>query len=130
MLQYLFAVDTNLFRDTSNIFNVETNLNVELEKVSQWFYPNKLSLNKGKNSFSVFHSPQRIAHKSNLSISNMSVKSDNQVKHVERIFDPNLNWKQYLNELDKKVTRGIGLLRKIKYFVRMRNIILQLCYSS
>lgn len=119
-----------MFLNTSNIFNVETNLNVELEKVSQWFYPNKLSLNKGKNSFSVFHSPQRIAHKSNLNISNMSVKSDNQVKHVGRIFDPNLNWKQYLNELDKKVTRGIGLLRKIKYFVRMRNIILQLCYSS
>lgn len=119
-----------MFLNTSNIFNVETNLNVELEKVSQWFYPNKLSLNKGKNSFSVLHSRQRIAHKSNLNISNMSVKSDNQVKHVGRIFDPNLNWKQYLNELNKKVTRGIGLLRKIKYFVRMRNIILQLCYSS
>lgn len=105
MLQYLFADETNLFLNTFNIFKVETNLNVGLEKVSQWFYANKLSLNKGKNSFSVFHSPQRIAHKSNLSISNMSVKSDNQVKHEGPIFDPNLNWKQYLNELDKKVTR-------------------------
>ena len=113
MLQYLFAVDTNLFRDTSNIFNVETNLNVELEKVSQWLYPNKLSLNKGKNSFSVFHSPQRIAHKSNLSTSNMSVKSDNQVKHVGRIFDPNLNWKQYLNELEKR------LQEVLDYYVKL-----------
>jgi len=91
MLQYLFADETNLFLNTSNIFNVETNLNVELEKVSQWFYANKSSLDKGKNSFSVFHSRQKIAHKSNLSISNMSVKSDNQVKHVRRIFYPNLN---------------------------------------
>ena len=28
-----------------SILNLETNLNVELEKVSQWLYANKLSLN-------------------------------------------------------------------------------------
>ena len=32
----------------------ETNLNVELEKVSQWLYANKLSLNIEKTSFVVF----------------------------------------------------------------------------
>ena len=33
---HLFADDTNLFLNNSNIQNLETNLNVELEKVSQW----------------------------------------------------------------------------------------------
>ena len=71
---HLFADDTNLFLNSPNILNLETNLNVELEKVSQWLYTNKLSLNVEKTSFVVFHSPQRrIAHKLNL-------KSDNQVK--------------------------------------------------
>ena len=37
-----FADDTNLFLNNPNILNLETNLNVELEKVSQWFYANKL----------------------------------------------------------------------------------------
>ena len=65
------------------ILNLETILNVELEKVSQWLYANKLSLNIEKTSFVVFHSPQRrIAHKLNLSISSMSVKSVNQVKYL------------------------------------------------
>ena len=32
----LFADDTNLFLNSSNILNLETNLNVELENVSQW----------------------------------------------------------------------------------------------
>ena len=63
-------------------------------------YANKLSLNIEKTSFVVFHSPQRrIAHKLNLSISNTSVKSDNQVKDLGLIFDSNLNWKTYLHEL-------------------------------
>ena len=76
---HLFSDDTNLFLSSPNILNLETNLNVELEKVSQWLYANKLSLNIEKTSFVVFHSPQRrIAHKLNLSISNTSIKSDNQ----------------------------------------------------
>ena len=133
MLQYLrlhlFAADTNLFFCNPNILNLETNLNVELEKVSQWPYANKLSLNIEKTSFVVFHSLQRrIVHKLNLSISNMSVKSDNQVKYLGLIFDSNLNWKPYLHELSKKISRGIGVLSKIRYHVN-RNILLQLYYS-
>ena len=77
----------------------------------------------------VFHSPQRrIAHKLNLSISNTSVKSDNQVKYLGLIFDSNLNWKPYLHELSKKVSRGIGVLSKVRYYVN-RNILHQLYYS-
>ena len=77
----------------------------------------------------VFHSPQRrIAHKLNLSISNTSVNSDNQVKYLGLIFDSNLNWKPYLHELSKKVSRGIGVLSKVRYYAD-RNILHKLHYS-
>ena len=50
-----FADDTNLFLNNPNILNLESNLNVyvELEKVNQWFYAKKLSLNieKKKKKF-------------------------------------------------------------------------------
>ena len=126
---HLFPDDTNLFFNNPNILNLETILNVELEKVSQWLFANKLSLNIEKTSFVVFHSPQRwIAHKLNLSSSSMSVKSVNQVKYWELIFDSNLNWKPYLHELRKKVSRGIGVLSKIRYYVT-RKVLHQLYYS-
>ena len=126
---HLFADDTNLFFNNPNILNLEAILNAELEKVSQWLYANKLSLNIEKTSFVVFHSPQRrIAHNLNLSISSMSVKSVNQVKYLGLVFDSNLNWKPYLHELSKKVSRGIGVLSKITYFVH-RKILHQLYYS-
>ena len=92
---HLFADNRNLFLNNRNILNLETNLNVELEKVSQFLYANKSSLNIEKTSFLVYHSPQRrIAYKLNLSISNMSVKSDNHVKYLGLIFDSSLNWKK------------------------------------
>ena len=126
---HLFADDTNLFLNSPNILNLETNLNVELEKVSQQLHANKLSLNIEKNSFVVFHSPERrIARKLNISISNTSVKSDNQIKYLGLIFDSNLNWKPYLHELSKKVSRGIGVISKVRCYVN-RNILHQLYYS-
>ena len=92
---HLFADNRNLFLNNHNIVNLETNLNVELEEVSQFLYANKSSLNIEKTSFVVHHSPQRrIAYKLNLSISNMSVKSDNHVKYLGLIFDSSLNWKK------------------------------------
>ena len=60
--------------------------------------PNKLSLNIEKNSF-------------------VSVKSDTQVKYLGLIFDSSLNGRPYLQELSKKVSRGIAALSKIRYYV-------------
>ena len=57
----------------------------------------------------------------------MSVKSDNQFKYLGLIFDSNLNWKPYLHELSKKISRGIGLLSKIRHV--NRKISLQLFYA-
>ena len=94
---HLFADDTNLFLNNPNILNLETDLNIELEKVSQWLYANKLSLNIDKTNFVVFHSPQRrIMHNMNLRISNTSIKSDTRVKYLGLILDSNLNWKAYI----------------------------------
>ena len=53
----------------------------------------------------------------------MSVKSDNQVKYLGLIFDSNLNWKPYLHELSKKISRGIGVLSKIRHYVNGNIII-------
>ena len=103
---HLLADDTNFFLNNPSMLYLETNLNVELEKVSQRLFANKLFLDIEKFSFVVFDSPQRrIAHKFNFSISNMSVKSDNQVEYLVLIFYSNLNWKPYLHALSKKFKR-------------------------
>ena len=118
---HLFADDTHLF--------LETDLNIELEKVSQWLYANKLYLNTDKTNFVVFHSPQRrIMHNMNLRIFNTSIKSDTRVKYLGLILDSNLNWKAYIHEISKKNSRGIGVLSKLRYYVK-KNILKQLYYS-
>ena len=48
LLPILFADDTNLFLQGSNIDQMFTQINIELIKLMDWIYANKLSLNISK----------------------------------------------------------------------------------
>ena len=55
----MFADDTNFFLSNKNIDNLFSNMNNKLSKVSVWFKANKLSLNKSKTKYSLFHLPSK-----------------------------------------------------------------------
>ena len=55
----MFADDTSLFYVQENIKTLFDILNIELQKISQWFIFNKLSLNVTKAKYSFFHKPSR-----------------------------------------------------------------------
>ena len=52
----------------------------------------------------------------NLKIHNNEIKK-NSVKYLGIIMDCNLNWKDHIFELSKKMSRGVGILFKLRYFV-------------
>ena len=54
----MFADDTNLFCSNKEIKPLILKANLELGKISEWFQTNKLSLNKGKTRFTLFHRPK------------------------------------------------------------------------
>ena len=59
----MFADDTNLFCSSNEIKTLFLNTNLELQKISEWFRANKLSLNEDKTTFTLFH---RIQDRDNL----------------------------------------------------------------
>ena len=55
----MFADDTNLFlthKDISHLFEMP---NLQLERISQWFISNELSLSVSKTKYSFFHKPSK-----------------------------------------------------------------------
>ena len=54
-MEVMFANDTHLFLSHKNIDKRFATVSVELENVSTWFKPNKLSLNDDKTKWSLFH---------------------------------------------------------------------------
>ena len=50
----LFADDTNIFMQNKNLLTLVTVVNAELQKLSNWFISNLLSINVKKTNFIVF----------------------------------------------------------------------------
>ena len=82
----MFADDSNLFLSHKSIDALFTTMKSELEKVSEWFKANKLSLNTGKTKFSLFHPiRKRKAIPNNLPklyIDNIEIKRDYITKFI------------------------------------------------
>ena len=51
----MFADDTNLFYSHKNLKTLFNIVNIELNKLNNWFKSNKLSLNTGKTKYTFFH---------------------------------------------------------------------------
>ena len=128
----MFADNTNLFYAEENMKILFDNVSIELQKISQWFISNKLSLNvtKAKNSF--FHKPSK---KDNiplvllkLSINNNEIKRSESIKFLGVFLDENLRWKYHIKYTENKIAKNIGLLFRSKSYLT-KKCLLSLYYS-
>ena len=86
--------------------------------MNEWLCANKLSLNTEKSNFVLFHPPQKKANFSmNLKICGKEIKQKKSIKYLGVLMDGHLNWKDHVHELSKKISRGIGILLKLRNFV-------------
>jgi hypothetical protein len=125
----LFADDTSLFYSHKNKNEATDILNTELSKISQWLAANKLSLNVGKSKLLIFTN-----QKSNTQIDednlenheNSGIKlfmNGERLKEVEFakylgvLIDNKLKWTNQIDAINLKLSKGNGLLAKIRHFV-------------
>ena len=74
----------------------ENNINEELNKVSNWLKPNKLSLNINKTKAMVFHTHQRIVQPPVIRIENTNVEYLSEFNFLGIIIDQHLSWKSHI----------------------------------
>ena len=55
----MFTDDANLFCSSNDIRTLFLNTNLELKKISEWFWANKLPLNEDQTTFTLFHRIQK-----------------------------------------------------------------------
>ena len=94
---------------------IERHVNTQLAKVSEWLLANKLSLNVSKSNFLI------ISPKSNKpinrSINNEKLKEENYTKYLGIIIDEKLSWKQHIKQVNIKLSKGIGVLYRLRHSV-------------
>ena len=118
------ADDTNLFCRSKTVKTLFLKANIKLKKISEWFQANKLSLNKDKTRFTLFH---KLQDRDNLplqlpvlKINNYEIKRSTSIKFLGIMVDEHLNWKDHINVIENKLSKNLVLLHKAKQFLNAK----------
>ena len=123
---FLFADDTNLLYAHKNLKLLETTVNEELIKVCDWLIANKLTLNIQKSNYVIFRPFQKkkkLTSKmqdkifDNASGKFIDLTNKEYVKYLGILIDSHLSWKHHIDYISTKVSKTVGLLAKLRYFI-------------
>ena len=101
----------------SDISDIETNINNELENIKTWLNVNKLSLNVSKTKAMIFHSNRKNVIPPRIFIDNHEVQYVEFFNYLGIILDKHLSWNEHINMLHKKASKMSGILCRLKNFL-------------
>ena len=112
---FLFADDTNIYYESNNLIELEKTINKELKLLSLWLNLNRLALNVSKTNFVIFRSPKKpLNHNVVLIMNRKAIDQKDHVKYLGVLMDQHLSWKYQISNVSKKISRGTGILAKLK----------------
>ena len=89
---------------------------------------NRLSISTSKTNFILFHSPKSKPRKTlNVKIDGNAINEVQSVKYLG-VDDSNLTWKPRISQLSLKLSKAVGVLSKIRYFVNS-DVLVMLYYA-
>ena len=119
----LFADDTSLASSFAS-FTLDgaasvSAINKELDKVFAWLCVNKLSLNVSKTKYMIFESKLNPMPTPTdpFKINGQDIKLCTEFDFLGIVIDNKLTWKGHTKKLRGKLTRTIGVMKKIKRYV-------------
>ena len=115
----LFADDTNIFCSGSDIVQLSIIVSNELDKLSEWFAVNKLSLNLSKTNFMPFTNCRREFF-FNISINNCEIDMVYKTEFLG-VIDSKLNWKDHVAMVKSKLSKSIAIMHKAKQLLDRRS---------
>ena len=110
----MYADDRSLSMRIKCLANLTEAVNRDLHNLDNWLIGNRLSLNVIKNNCMLLANYQ--CHKSltgqfKLQIRDTELKVVKNMKYLGIYVDQNLNWKMHINEVSKKVSRALRMLK-------------------
>ena len=113
----MYADDTNISMESNNHSELENLMNAEIANLNTWLEANKLSLNIAKTEFMIIGSRQRLSTFDNqnveVCVNNKQINRVLKSKSLGLTIDENLTWKYHVDNITKKVSSGIGALKRV-----------------
>ena len=130
----LFADDTALLISNSSFSKMESLAASELSSVSRWMASNGLTLHPNKtfalniSSYSRKPCPFDLS----LTMNNVKIETPKVTKYLGILIDDKLTFKSHIHHLESKLSRSVGIIARLKYFLpssALINLYFALIYS-
>ena len=123
--QLNFADDTNLLVVGNSLKSIQQKqINLDLKNLWKWLKANKISLNASKTELIIFRNPRK------KSVHELKIKIDGKlipckfVKYLGIFIDSHLNWNAHSTATSAKLSRAIGMLCKVRHFVKHETLVM------
>ena len=115
----LFADGTALYYWSQSARDLQTMLNQDLDRLAQWLYEHKLTLNVSKSKFMLIGGPRKLntLAEFTLTIKEKELDRVNSYKYLGVIINENLSWTDYVDYIKNKVSQRLGVLQRIKHLL-------------
>ena len=113
----IFADDTTILASGHDPAESATQLNSDLQKISDWAKTWKVQFNTNKSKDIIF-SKKYLNNSPPLVLNNESINRVNIHKHLGVYLSSTLDWSKQIDEICLRATRKLAVLRSIKYLSR------------
>ena len=130
----MYADDTTListletFGNTNRPTEIENNISDQISKITTWLHSNKLKLNASKSKFMIFFKHPKIIPKLNIWANGNQIDEVQEFNFLGITIDQKITWTPHIRKISIKISRVIGVLRKLKHIFPQH--ILRLIYNS
>ena len=115
----MYADDTTLLASSSDPVTLQTELKRNLDMIANWFKSNQLTLNIYKTKLMIFGTRQALSESKNISLTydNDNIEVVDKFKYLSIVFDPHLSWNEHVKYMSCNVSKRIGVIRRVKYYL-------------
>ena len=125
----LFADDTSIFFSNKNLESLSFTVNNELNKLTEWFFANKLSINIKKSNYMVFRPRQkRQTPDIKVALNNHDLTRVKETVFLGVVLDEHLTWIPHITNVARKISKSVGIMYKAS-FCLSKNSLATLYYS-
>ena len=126
----IFADDTNIFINASNLIKLNRNCQDAIDRISDWMLANRLTVNYEKTNYMIFSPNKQLKDSSvlELTIDNFKIKKVTSIKYLGIYIDENLNWKTHIQDLCQSLRKYVGIFYKLS--LKLPQKILKILYFT
>jgi len=126
----MYADDTAVVLHAKNLEMLNNLISATLNILHTWFCSNVLMLNFLKTKILIFNMSRRNCDAINYqwNIGDHIVRNANDVKYLGLIIDDHLCWKPHISAIIKSLSRPVGILSRLKYYLPV--VVMRSLYSA